>query len=53
MKENENGLEEALIKKKLYQMVMPNIHIPPLSSILKEKRLNFSDFLVVLNGSSL
>lgn len=53
MKENENGLEEASIKKKLYQMAMPNIHIPPLSAVLKEKRLNFTDFLVVLNGSSL
>lgn len=41
-----------MIKKKLFQMINPHFGIPPLSTILKEKRLAFTDFLEVLNGNT-
>ena len=46
-------MEEAVIKKKLFHAPIPHEGIPPLSLLLKEKRLSFTDFLEVLNGSSI
>jgi hypothetical protein len=45
-------LEEAVIKKKLFQIPIPHVGIPPLTLVLKERRLSFTDFLEVLNGST-
>jgi hypothetical protein len=33
-------------------MVFPSLHIPPLSTVLKERKVSFTDFLEVLNGDS-
>jgi hypothetical protein len=45
LKETDGPLDEAIIKKKLFQAPIPHVGIPPLTSVLKEKRLSFTDFL--------
>jgi hypothetical protein len=39
-----------VLKKMMFQMDCPHWGIPPLNLILKEKKINFLDFLGVLGG---
>jgi hypothetical protein len=49
IQESEQSIDEASLKKKLFSMTYPNLSIPPLSQLLKEKKMNFSTFLNALH----
>ena len=47
---NPEDINEGFIKKQLFVMTYPSLNIPSYSQFLKQKKMNFSQFLTLLKG---